>query len=101
MGLKLLLHRRAERDLRSIQGYLLEEAGAPAAERVRAHLHRMMLRLTGTPYMGRPTSNPEIRILPPTRYPYRLYYTVTADAVIVLHIRHTARRDPDTSELTR
>ncbi|HEY5827616.1 MAG TPA: type II toxin-antitoxin system RelE/ParE family toxin [Hyphomicrobiaceae bacterium] len=31
----------------------------------------------------------------PTRYPYRIYYTVQGDEVVILHIRHTARRAPD------
>jgi plasmid stabilization system protein ParE len=101
MGLKLVLHRRVERDLRGIQAYLLEEAGAQSAERVRAHLHKMILRLAGRPYAGRATSMPEIRILPSTRYQYRVYYTVTAEAVIILHIRHSARRDPVPDDLKR
>ena len=43
-------------------------------------------------YLG---SNPEIRILPPTLYPYRIYYTVQGDDVVILHIRHSARSEPD------
>jgi hypothetical protein len=45
------------------------------------------------------TNEPDIRVLPPTRYPYRIYYTITADAVVILHVRHNARRDPDFSNL--
>lgn len=41
----------------------------------------------------------EIHILSMTRYPYRIYYTVSAVAVVILHIRHTARLDPDLGEL--
>ena len=44
---------------------------------------------------GRKDLEPGIRILPPTRYPYRIYYAVEADAVVILHVRHSARRDPD------
>jgi hypothetical protein len=36
-----------------------------------------------------------------TRYPYRIYYTVTAVAVVILHIRRTARLDPEAGELER
>src|SRR5262245_40903135 len=99
MGLRIVLHRRAESDLRDIQSYHLKEATARAAENVRAHLHRRIQRLADNPRMGRPTSDPEIRILPPTRYQYRVYYTIGGDAVIILHIRHTARRDPDLTQL--
>jgi hypothetical protein len=40
-------------------------------------------------------------VLSITRYPYRIYYTVTAVAVVILHVRHSARLDPDLSELER
>ena len=99
MGLRISLHRRADQDLQEIQSYLVQQAGAQAAERVRLHLLSKLRRLASTPRMGRPTSNAAIRILPPTRYPYRIYYTVASDAVIVLHIRHSARRDPDLTSL--
>lgn len=99
MGLKIILHRHAEQDLQDIQSYLLREAGEKSAERVRAHLRRKIRLLSRNPHMGKPTSNPDIRLVPPTRYPYRMYYTLTAEAVIVLHIRHSARRDPDLNDL--
>jgi hypothetical protein len=34
-----------------------------------------------------------------TRYPYLIYYTVSAVAVVILHVRHSARLDPDLGEL--
>lgn len=68
MGLKIRLHRRADQDLQDIQSYLVQQAGSQAAERVRLHLLGKIRRLANTPRMGRPTSNTEIRILPPTRY---------------------------------
>lgn len=101
MGLKITLHRRAQRDLQNIMDYLLQEAGAKAAERVRNHLRRKIHRLASIPHMGKATTNPDIRILPPTLYPYRIYYTVTDRAVVVLHIRHSARRDPSLGDLER
>jgi toxin ParE1/3/4 len=99
MGLRIILHRRVQWDLQDIQSYLLQHATARAAENVRAHLQRRIRLLGDNPRIGRPTSDPEIRILPPTRYQYRIYYAIAADAVIILHIRHTARRDPDLGQL--
>jgi toxin ParE1/3/4 len=99
MGLRIRFHRRADQDLQIIQSYLVQQAGAQAAERVRLHLLSKIRRLANAPRMGRPTSSAEIRILPPTRYPYRIYYAVARDGVIVLHIRHSARRDPDLTSL--
>ncbi len=59
-----------------------------------------MRRLALQPFrLGRPTATPDVRILSLRRYPYRLYYTVTAVAVVILHIRHTSRLDPNLGEL--
>lgn len=101
MALKVRLDAQAKRDLLHIRSYLIEHAGRAAAERVREHLRQRINRLRDLPLMGVVTSEPAIRVLPPTRYPYRIYYTLTADAVVILHIRHTARRDPDFADLKR
>ena len=45
--------------------------------------------------MGIVTSNPDVRVLPATRYPYRIYYSIQNNEIFILHIRHTARRAPD------
>jgi toxin ParE1/3/4 len=37
---------------------------------------------------------PGVRMVPLVRYPYKIFYRVTADTVQILHIRHTARREP-------
>jgi plasmid stabilization system protein ParE len=100
VSLKVKWHRRAARDLRSIHDHLVQESGVPAAKRVRAELRQSARRLALQPYLlGRPISASEIRILCLTRYPYRIYYTVTAVAVVILHIRHMSRLDPDLGEL--
>ena len=61
---------------------------------VRVNLRARINLLRNRPFIGVVTSNPEIRMLPPTRYPYRIYYTVQGDDVVILHIRHTARSTP-------
>ena len=99
MALKLRLDQQAKRDLIEIRSYLLEHAGDAAAQRVRKHLRARMDMLQRMPLIGVATSEPAIRILAPTRYPYRIYYTLTGDAVVVLHIRHSARRDPALGDL--
>jgi hypothetical protein len=35
-----------------------------------------------------------VRVVPLIRYPYKVFYRVTADAVEILYIQHTARRAP-------
>lgn len=86
---------RALEDLRNIRHYIAERASPAAADRVREHLRTRIARLLTRPLIGVLTSNSEIRILPPTRYPYRVYYTIQGDAVVILHIRHSARSEPD------
>jgi plasmid stabilization system protein ParE len=69
--------RRAIQDLREIGGYIAAH-GSPAAA-----------------YLGIGSVHPHIRILNPIRYPYRIYYTVQGNEVVILHIRHTSHQAPD------
>jgi plasmid stabilization system protein ParE len=92
--MKLRFDPRAVQDLHDIRDYLVSRASERAAEVVRRHLRTRIERLKSHPLIGIATNNPEIRMLPPTRYPYRIYYTLQNDEVVVLHIRHTARRLP-------
>ena len=98
MALKLRLDPQAKRDLVEIRAYLLEHFGRVTANRVRGHLRKRFNRLLTKPMLGVETAEPDILYLAPILYPYRIYYTVTAVAVVILHIRHSARLDPDLSE---
>lgn len=86
---------RAVQDLRDIRSYIAAQGAPDAADRVRRHLRARIGRLLQHPMIGTVASIPNIRILPPTRYPYRIYYTVRGDDLVILHIRHTARQAPD------
>jgi toxin ParE1/3/4 len=79
-------------DLAEIRDGQLQRAGSQAAENVRRHLLKRFNRLCEKPDLGLTTSHSGIRILSPTNYPYRFYFTVIEDAVVILHIRHTSRR---------
>jgi plasmid stabilization system protein ParE len=37
---------------------------------------------------------PGVRVVPLIRYPYKVFYQVTATAVEILHIHHAARQQP-------
>ena len=100
MALKLRIDSQAVTDLKAMRSYLLAEAGSPIAERVRGHLRKRMENLRRNPRLGIVTTEPDIRVLPATRYPYRIYYTITPEEVVILHIRHSARRDPDFRDLS-
>lgn len=99
MALKLRLDPQAKQDLAEIRAYLLEHAGTASANRIRDHLRKRFKRLLTKPMLGVETAEPGILYLAPIHYPYRIYYTVTAVAVVILHIRHNARLDPDLGDL--
>jgi toxin ParE1/3/4 len=86
---------RALQDLRDIRSYIAMRGSPAAGDRVRQHLRNRVHRLLTNPFIGVVSTNREIRILPPTRYPYRIYYSVQGEDVVILHIRHTARSAPD------
>jgi toxin ParE1/3/4 len=89
--MKVQLHARARRDLAEMRDYVLDTVGPDSAERVRSHLRSRIARLGQLPQIRIASSDPEIKILSPAEYPYRIYFTRTVNEVVVLHIRHTAR----------
>src|ERR1051326_4687695 len=44
------------------------------------------------PLSGRRTSDPTVRVKVVSRYGYKIFYGVEADAIEILHVRHGARR---------
>jgi toxin ParE1/3/4 len=48
--------------------------------------------------MRRSKNRPDVRVAPLGRYPYKIFYRVTPDAVEILHIHHTARQPWDEEE---
>jgi plasmid stabilization system protein ParE len=86
---------RAVQDLHAIRRYVAAHGSPDSAERIRKYVVARVDRLRSHPRLGVPSDNPDVRILAPTRYPYRIYYTVRGQEVVILHIRHTARAAPD------
>lgn len=98
MGLSVRFDQRALNDLQEIRDYLLHRSPA-GAERVRLHIAETIDRLADFPMLGRATDEPLVRVLPLTRYPYLIFYSVLKDEVVILHIRHGARQPIDPSRL--
>ena len=94
MGLTIRFDTRALADLAEIRDYLVERSPS-GAERVRIHLVDTIERLADFPFLGRSTDEPEVRVMPLTRYPYLVFYAVLDDEVIILHVRHGAREPFD------
>ncbi|HEX9753137.1 MAG TPA: type II toxin-antitoxin system RelE/ParE family toxin [Methyloceanibacter sp.] len=90
---------RAVADLAEIGGYLAERnsrAAAAVEQRI-----RIIIELVGQyPASGRVLEErPGVRAIPLGNYPYRIFYTVFGNELIILHIRHTAREPIDPSRL--
>ena len=97
--MRVLLHRRARADLAEIRSFLREQGGTELAERIRRHLQLRIMRLGEFPSIGISSNYPGIRLLSPTTYPYRIYFTVVDEAVVILHIRHTSRDEPKIDDI--
>jgi len=69
---------------------------APAVER---RIRDVVARLGRWPQSARRAAKrPGVRVVPVGRYPYRIFYRVTPDAVEILHIHHMARLPWDEAE---
>jgi toxin ParE1/3/4 len=98
MALKVRLTPRAQRDIESIRNYLLQH-NSRAAEKVRLAIIGAVDVLSKNPMMGPPSDEPGIRIKLVPPLPYRIYYRASSLSIEILHVRHTARREPDPSEV--
>ena len=98
MGLTIRFDARALADLAEIGDYLIQHSPS-GAERVRLHLAETIERLADFPFLGRPSDETRVRVMPLTRYPYLVFYSVLGDEVVILHVRHGAREPIDPSTL--
>jgi plasmid stabilization system protein ParE len=89
---------RAFGDLESVRSYVAQHNPA-AAGRVIALIERMVARLADFPEAGQRSDEFDARVISSARYPYRVYYRIVSGEVIILHIRHTARRPLERGEL--
>jgi toxin ParE1/3/4 len=72
----------------------------PAAARtVAGRIETTIAALADFPEMGQVTDEGRIRRMPIGPYPYLVFYTVESEEIVILHVRHGARRYPwDASE---
>ena len=90
--LKLRYTRPALADLRSILDYIAAQS-PDGVRRVHARIKTIIDLLLLHPYLGRRTSDPTIRRLAATPYPYLIFYEISETEIIIHALRHTAR-DP-------
>jgi toxin ParE1/3/4 len=85
--------RPAQADLQRIHAYI-DKDDPVTASRVVARLIEAARGLEQTPYHGRETDEPDVRVMVVPRLRYFIFYTITDDEVQVTHVRHTSRRRP-------
>ena len=97
--MKVLWKRRALRDLDEIHAYILQRS-KQGAESVVRRIESTVELIGDYPGYGRKLkTRANFRVLPVGKYPYRVYYAVEADAVVIVHVRHTSRRSPVVRDL--
>ena len=87
---------RAFSDLDVIRSYI-GQFNPAAAGQVVSLIEAICKRLGDFPESGQRADELDIRIAFSPRYPYRIYYRLAEGSVVILHIRHAARRplEPD------
>jgi len=83
----------AHADLHRIHAYISEDDPI-AASRVVARLIEAARGLGQTPYEGRETDEPDVRVMVVPRLRYFIFYMLADNEVQITHIRHTSRRRP-------
>jgi toxin ParE1/3/4 len=96
--MKVLYTPAALADLGEIADWLTIHYPAIAAA-VERRIRMVVARTGRWPESARRSAKrPGVRIVPFGRYPYRIFYRITADAVEILHIHHVARQPWDEEE---
>jgi addiction module RelE/StbE family toxin len=80
-------------ELGDIFSYIAQHNRVAAAQIV-ARIEELAARLARFPQMGTPKYKPGVRMIPLRRYPFLIFYTVESDEVLILSVRHAARKRP-------
>jgi toxin ParE1/3/4 len=89
--MRLVLTDAAARDLDDILATMAREfpaAISPFERRLRMSLQRIALWPEGAREVE---GRPGVRVVPMVRYPFRIFYRVSGDSVVVLHIHYAQR----------
>lgn len=96
--MKVVYAPRALADLQAIEGYITQH-NPVAARRVLAVIKSAIDALGHSPRLGLPIDDEGRYRLPIVRYPYIVFYRLTDDEVVILRVRHGARRPIDPTTL--
>ena len=92
--MKVKFARPALAELDAIFAYI-HQRNPIAAGQVVARVREIAAQLGRFPDMGHPKYKPGVRMITVRRYPYLIFYTVANDEVLILSVRHGARRPID------
>jgi toxin ParE1/3/4 len=81
----------ALRELDELLAYIADR-NTTAAASIRARVEALVEQLSNFPFLAQETELKGIRSVPLGSYPYNIFYTVEADEIVILRIRHGARR---------
>ncbi|OGG74032.1 hypothetical protein A3A40_01740 [Candidatus Kaiserbacteria bacterium RIFCSPLOWO2_01_FULL_54_20] len=98
--MKLRLIPQATQDLHDIRAYLVPHSSS-GAEHVRLAIESTIDLLALFPGIARNTDIEDVRVILVTSYPYLVYHRLTKKEVVVIHVRHSSRDFPTSSELER
>jgi toxin ParE1/3/4 len=86
--------RYRELALADIEGIfkLLNERSPTGAHNVLRAIHEAIGEVAAHPLAAQRTSDADIRVKILGRYRYKIFYSVSDDAIEIIHIRHAARR---------
>lgn len=98
MALRVRITRRAKQDITEIKSFI-SQRDVRAAERVRQSINRAIDLLRFRPLIGVATNvgDVHVKLVPPR--PLKIYYRVSGDEIVILHVRHTAREEPGEGEI--
>jgi plasmid stabilization system protein ParE len=72
--------------------HYLDKRSPAGARKVMAAIHAAIGDAAQNPFGARRTSDPTVRVKVVSRYGYKIFYSVEADSIEILHVRHGARR---------
>jgi len=87
--MKVIYTEPALQELDAILTYIKSE-NPRAAVAVETRIRAVVARIANYPESARRVlQRPAVRVIPLVRYPYKIFYRVTPEAVEILHIQHT------------
>lgn len=89
--MRLRYRAQALSDIDTIHRYLHERSPSGGRSVLRAIYASIQL-IAEHPLSYQRTDDPNVRVHVVRRYRYKIFYSVTADAVEIIHVRHTSRR---------